>query len=74
VIDLEMDIREKFGIMRSTQKGLTGHGINMQIDKDLIKAFNWWRKDLKSGTRVPRLDMVSMYATLPTLLRSTHAL
>jgi hypothetical protein len=77
-IDPELVVREKFGIMRSTRKGQTGHAMNMQINKDLIEAFNRWRKDLESGTRVPRLDMVATYATwnviLPTLLRFTHAL
>ena len=78
-IDKEMDVRDAYGIMRSSRRGLTSHSKNMGIPEEDLKAFNRWRSEIKTGNGgAGRLDMPDLYATLksltPALLRFTRAL
>jgi hypothetical protein len=60
LIDDDVDVRDVFGIGRTTRRGATAHARNMQVDEDLIKAVNRWGKD---ETGAARLDMIELYST-----------
>ena len=71
-----IDVRDDFGILRSTRRGVSGHVINMNVDPRLVNAVNRWR--VEKNADVPALDMPNMYARLdllkPTVLRYSIAL
>jgi hypothetical protein len=48
-IDNEMDVRDAYGIMRSSQRGLTSHSKNMGIPEEDLKAFNRWQSEIETG-------------------------
>jgi hypothetical protein len=78
-IDKEMDVRETYGLMRSSRRGLTLHAKNMGIPLEDLKAFNRRRSEIKIGNSgAGRLDMPDLYAALksltPALLRFTRSL
>jgi hypothetical protein len=78
-IDKEMDVRDAYGLMRSSRRGLTSHAKNMGIPLEDLKAFNRWRSEIKIGNGgAGRLDMPDLYAALksltPALLRFTRSL
>jgi hypothetical protein len=75
LIDKEReDIRDRYGIGRTTRRGATAHARNMEVDEDLIKAVNRWMKDDRGAAR---LDMIELYseseALTPTYLRYSRA-
>jgi hypothetical protein len=58
-IDDKLDVRDKYGLGRSTRWGATAHARNMQVDEDLIKAVQRWNKD---STGAAWLDMIKVYS------------
>jgi hypothetical protein len=60
LIDEGKVVRDGFGIMRSTRRGVTIHARNMRVDEDIIKAVNRWMKG--GGTGAARLDMIELYS------------
>jgi hypothetical protein len=78
MIGATVDVRDVYGILRSTRRGVTSHARNMQIPEDDIKAFNRWSKDLNARSGASRLDMIEVYSKLealaPTLLRFSRTL
>jgi hypothetical protein len=69
-----IDVRDVYGIGRTTRRGATAHARNMQVNEDLIKAVHRWAKD---STGDARLDMIERYseanALTPTYLRYSRA-
>lgn len=78
LIEPEVDVRDKYGILRSLRRGLTAHARNMEVPENLLKTINRWRTEAESASGNPRLDMEDVYATLksllPTLLRFSSKL
>ena len=78
LIPNDMDVRDAFGISRSTRRGVTAHARNMDVKTELINAINRWRKESNSSTENPTMDMADVYTTLealiPTVLRYSRAL
>ena len=78
LIPNDMDVRDAFGISRSTRRGVTAHARNMDVKTELIYAINRWRKESNSSTENPTMDMADVYTTLealiPTVLRYSRAL
>jgi hypothetical protein len=78
VIGPSVDVRDLYGILRSTRRGVTSHARNMQLPEDNIKAFNRWGKDLNARSGASRLDMIEVCSKLealaPTLLRFSRTL
>jgi hypothetical protein len=58
------ELRDKFGINRTTRRGATAHARNMQVDEDIIKAVNQW---MKYDAGAARLDMIELYSDLNAL-------
>jgi hypothetical protein len=77
-IEEDVDVREEYGIGRSSRRGVTAHARNMDVAPALLNANNRWRKEANSSTGNPRLDMMDVYTTLeallPTVLRFSRAL
>ena len=77
LIDKDRNVREDFGILRSLRKGATAHAKNMKVEETDINSFNRWGSEIRSGSTLPRLDMINTYANwdalLPSLLRVTKA-
>jgi hypothetical protein len=73
-----IDVRDAYGILRSTRREVTSHARNMQIPEDDIKAFNRWSTDLNARSGASRLDIIEVYSKLealaPTLLRFSRTL
>jgi hypothetical protein len=69
-------VQEKYGILRSLRRGVTGHATNMEVPEKTINAVNRWRKEM--GSNSPSLTLSEMYADLnqikPTILRYSDAL
>jgi hypothetical protein len=61
-----VDVRDAYGILRSTRRDVTSQARNMQIPEDDIKAFNRWGKDLNARSGAPRLNMIEVYSKLET--------
>ena len=78
LIDKDLDLRDKAGILRSLRRGVTAHAINMKVDTDLTRAINRWRSEKKNGDKKPKYEMIDRYADLgaikPTYLRFSQAL
>ena len=78
LIDKDLDLRDKAGILRSLRRGVTAHAINMRVDTDLTRAINRWRTEKKNGDKKPKYEMIDRYADLgalkPTYLRFSQAL
>jgi hypothetical protein len=74
LIDKELDVRDGYGLGRTTWRGATAHARNMEVDKGFIKAVNRSMKDDKGAAR---LDMIALYseseALTPTYLRYSRA-
>jgi hypothetical protein len=68
LIRKDVDIRDSYGISRTTLRGATAHARNMKVDEDLIKAVNWWMKD---GAGTARLDMIELYSEARKYIRRT---
>jgi hypothetical protein len=70
LIGKEVELRDKFGINRTTRRGATAHARNMKVDEDIIKAVNQW---MKYDAGAARLDIIELYSELnaltPTYLR-----
>jgi hypothetical protein len=62
-----VDVRDTYGILHSTRRGVTSHARNMQIPEDGINAFNRWSKDLNARSGASRLDMIEVYSKLEAL-------
>jgi hypothetical protein len=73
-INDKLDVRDKYGLGRSSRHGATAQAKNMQVDEDLIKTVQRWNKD---STGAARLDMIELYSDAeiltPTYLRYSHA-
>ena len=68
-IDSEVTVRDDFGILRSTRRGVTAHAQNMGIPENVIKSFNRWRSDMKSSSNIgASLDMLARYTKIETIL------
>lgn len=69
----DIDIREDYGIMRSTRRGVAAHALNVKIEPWIIKMMHRWSAERKSDR--PSQTMLDTYARLdgvkPTLLRFT---
>jgi hypothetical protein len=68
LISDEMDVRDAYGLRRSTRRGVTAHAKVMHVDSDVIKAVHRWEKELNSRSGFPRLDMIDTYDTLVSLV------
>lgn len=78
LINPEIDLREKAGILRTLRRGLTSHAINMQVPETLTNAVNRWRSEFKENGSRGTHKMIDHYAELdtlkPTFLRFSKAL
>jgi hypothetical protein len=75
LIDKSKDVDAEYGILRSSQQGMTAHAQNMNVTKDDLKTFNRWSKEMNSQTGLACLDMPETYSSLdaikPLLLQVT---
>jgi hypothetical protein len=72
LIDEGKVVRDGFGIMSLTRRGVTIHARNMRVDEDIIKTVNRWMKG--GGTGAARLDMIEPEALAPLYVRYSLAL
>ena len=76
LIEPDIEVREAFGIWRSTRRGVTGHAINRRVSTTLINLINRWRteKDKQANSA----SMIDIYTELddliPTIIRYSHSL
>ena len=68
LIDKQLNLWDKAGLACSSQRVVTDHCINMDIDIELVKAINCWQN--KSGSEKVGYTMIDRYSTLESL-RST---
>ena len=68
-IEDRMDVQKEAGILRSLQRGVTLHALNMKVSKTLVQAIKWWRKE-RGGANKGGLPMVDHYAELTTLKKT----
>jgi hypothetical protein len=74
LIDKSTDVRDRFGVGRTTHHGATAHARNMEVDEDLIKAVNRWTKDDRGAARLCMIELYSdAEALTPTYLRYSRA-
>jgi len=68
LIPQSVEIRDEYGLSRSSRRGVTAHARNLRIGEDLLKAINRWGKEANTLTGVPRMDMPDTYTTLRSIL------
>jgi hypothetical protein len=64
----EVDVRDVYGLGRSTRRGVTAHAKVMHVNANVIKAVHRWERELNSRSGFPRLDMIDSYNTLESLV------
>ena len=74
-----VDVREEYGIARSTRRGVTTHALNVGVEEKYINAVNRWRKEKDAiGSVAKSLGMLGVYTKLdeltPYVLRYSRAL
>lgn len=78
LIDKDLDLREKAGILRTLRRGFTSHAINMEVPTSLINAFNRWRDEAKESGKKGAFKTIDLYSQLdtlkPTFLKVSSAL
>jgi hypothetical protein len=67
LIPPEVDVRNEYGLPRTTRRTATAHARNMRLPKDLMDAIHRWGKEMNAKTGVPRLDMQDTYTTLDSI-------
>jgi hypothetical protein len=67
LIEPEVDVRNEYGLPRTTRRTATAHARNMRLPKDLLDAVHRWGKEMNAKTGVPRLDMQDTYTTIDSI-------
>jgi hypothetical protein len=67
LIGQEIDVRNEYGLPRTTRRTATAHARNMRLPKDLMDAIHRWGKEMNAKTGVPRLDMQDTYTSLDSI-------
>ena len=67
LIPPEVDVRNDYGLSRTTRRSATAHARNMRLPKDLMDAIHRWGREMNATTGVPRLDMQDTYTTLDSI-------
>ena len=77
LIKPDMVVRDAFGIMRSSRRGVTAHTINQGLNPEIRHAVNQWRTE-REATSSSGLSLDDVYAELsalkPTVLRYSASL
>jgi hypothetical protein len=63
----EVDVRNEYGLPRTTRRTATAHARNMRLPKDLLNAIHRWGKEMNATTGVPRLDMQDTYTSIDSI-------
>lgn len=73
LIESDIDVREDYGLSRSSRRGVTTHARNIGIPEGVIQANNRWRKEESARGGRPWLTMQDYYTdvkqSLPLLLK-----
>jgi hypothetical protein len=67
LIASDVDVRNEYGLPRTTRRTATAHARNMRLPKDLMNAIHRWGKEMNATTGVPRMDMQDTYTTIDSI-------
>jgi hypothetical protein len=67
LIPQDVDVRNEYGVPRTTRQTATAHARNMRVPKDLMNAIHRWGKETNATTGVPQLDMQDTCTTIDSI-------
>lgn len=67
LIPTEVDVRNEYGLARTTRRTAMAHARNMRLPKDLMNAIHQWGKEMNATTEVSRLDMQDTYTMIDSI-------
>lgn len=60
LIDKDLNLRDKAGILRSLRRSVTAHAMNMKVETKLLWAVNCWRQERKDGEKKVKYKMIDL--------------
>ena len=67
LIDDNLGLRQEAGLRRSTRRGVANHGLNMNIDENLVKSICRWRIETDNRSGYVGITMIDRYTNIDAL-------